>query len=312
MNCSVGISVNGNWQGDNFPKQFVGEVISKTKSSNFVFCQKRANNLMYYAWGRRKNEINVEIFVCYNGLMIAFDETNRRKLSQKSRGIAFDDREKILEKAEKFFRELELSMFMPIPLLSYEKQAVQKSFPKFDVNELNKYTDTNSTVFVIIQKKKDVSRKKNRVLISIYIIVIGSVLVMMFHDLFSDHSDTEISTETITRTELKEGINELNKSLPIEIEDGIRWMFTSVQGSSVVFLYQMSYEEDFEGLNGNSSKVRENIKAVIKSADKDMVEFLEALYLNGFGVILQFRLKDTDRTIVVAIDARELKSIIER
>ena len=135
---------------------------------------------------------------------------------------------------------------------------------------------------------------------------------MMFHDLFSDHSDTEISTETITRTELKEGINELNKSLPIEIKDGIRWMFTSVQGSSVVFLCQMSYEEDFEGLNGNSSKVRKNIKANIKSADKDMVEFLEALYLNGFGVILQFRLKDTDRTIVVAIDARELKSIIER
>lgn len=104
----------------------------------------------------------------------------------------------------------------------------------------------------------------------------------------------------------------LNKSLPIEVEDGIRWVFTSVQGSFCVLHYRVSYEDDFEGLNENFSEVRENIKAVIKSADKDMVEFLEALYLNGFGVILQFRLKDTDRTIVIAIDARELKSIIER
>lgn len=103
----------------------------------------------------------------------------------------------------------------------------------------------------------------------------------------------------------------LNKSLPIEVEDGIRWVFTSVQGSFCVLHYRVSYEdeEDFEGL---ISEVRENIKANIKSADKDMVEFLQALYRNGFGVKVQFRLRNTDRTIVIAIDARELKSMIER
>lgn len=113
------------------------------------------------------------------------------------------------------------------------------------------------------------------------------------------------------RTELQEAINEWNKSLPIEIEAGIRWVFTSVQGSFCVLHYRVSYEdeEDFEGL---ISEVRENIKANIKSADKDMVEFLQALYRNGFGVKVRFRLRNTDRTIVIAIDARELKSIIER
>lgn len=104
----------------------------------------------------------------------------------------------------------------------------------------------------------------------------------------------------------------LNKSLPIEVEDGIRWVFTSVQGSFCVLHYRVSYEDDFEGLNENFSEVRENIKANIKSADKDMLEFLQALYRNGLGVKVQFRLRNTDRTIVVAIDARELQSIIER
>ena len=125
------------------------------------------------------------------------------------------------------------------------------------------------------------------------------------------HENSTILQNKRFRTELQESINEWNKSLPIEVEDGIRWVFTSVQGSFCVLHYRVSYEdeEDFEGL---ISEVRENIKANIKSADKDMVEFLQALYRNGFGVKVRFRLRNTDRTIVVAIDARELKSIIER
>lgn len=126
------------------------------------------------------------------------------------------------------------------------------------------------------------------------------------------HENSTILQNKYFRLELQEAINEFNKSLPIEVEDGIRWVFTSVKGSSVVFLYQVSYEEVFEGLNESFSEVRENMKAVIKSADKDMVGFLQALYRNGFGVKVQFRLRNTDRTIVIAIDARELQSIIER
>lgn len=123
------------------------------------------------------------------------------------------------------------------------------------------------------------------------------------------HENSTILQNKYFRTELQEVINEWNKSLPIEVEDGIRWVFTSVQGSFCVLHYIVSYEEDFEGL---ISEVRENIKAIIKSADKDMLEFFQALYRNGFGVKVQFRLRNTDRTIVIAIDARELKSIIER
>lgn len=126
------------------------------------------------------------------------------------------------------------------------------------------------------------------------------------------HENSTILQNKRFRTELQEAINEWNKSLPIEIEAGIRWVFTSVQGSFCVLHYIVSYEEHFEVLNENFSEVREHIKANIKSADKDMLEFLQALYRNGFGVKVQFRLINTDRTIVVAIDARELKSIIER
>lgn len=126
------------------------------------------------------------------------------------------------------------------------------------------------------------------------------------------HENSTILQNKYFRLELQEAINEFNKSLPIEVEDGIRWVFTSVKGSSVVFLYQVSYEEVFEGLNESFSEVRENMKAVIKSADKDMVGFLQALYRNGFGVKVQYKLGNTYRTIVIAIDARELKSIIER
>lgn len=126
------------------------------------------------------------------------------------------------------------------------------------------------------------------------------------------HENSTILQNKRFRTELQEVISEWNKSLPIEVEDGIRWVFTSVQGSFCVLHYRVSYEDDFEGLNKNFSEVREHIKANIKSADKDMVEFFQALYRNGFGVKVQFRLRNTDRTIVIAIDARELKSMIER
>ena len=126
------------------------------------------------------------------------------------------------------------------------------------------------------------------------------------------HENSAILQNKYFRTELQEAINEWNKSLPIEIEAGIRWVFTSVQGSFCVLHYIVSYEEHFEVLNENFSEVREHIKANIKSADKDMVEFFQALYRNGFGVKVRFRLRNTDRTIVIAIDARELKSMIER
>lgn len=124
------------------------------------------------------------------------------------------------------------------------------------------------------------------------------------------HENSAILQNKYFRTELQEVISEWNKSLPIEVEDGIRWVFTSVQGSFCVLHYRVSYEDDFEGLNENFSEVRENIKANINQID--IVEFLQALYRNGFGVKVQFRLRNTDRTIVIAIDARELQSIIER
>lgn len=370
MNCSIAVfSIGDIWQGDSFPEDFVKEIKTKKLDNEFVFCQKREDDLMYYSWSWRNGTINRSIFACYNGFMIDLNEKECfRKIASDLQYIALGDWKTVLPKAQNYLRTS--PKLIPLPILSYEKPARKKTFPKFDANELSKYTDTNSTAFV---SKTGISEqdKVNPLLLFVILLTISvTIIVCIFvyissqektqqiipagnidrpihHTPFQEenylpasprtetnalkqvekpvdkktrttapiadsHENSAILQNKYFRTELQEAINEWNKSLPIEIEAGIRWVFTSVQGSSVVFLYQMSYEEDFEGLNGNSSKVRENIKAVIKSADKDMVEFLEALYLNGFGVILQFRLKDTDRTIVVAIDARELKSIIER
>lgn len=370
MNCSIAVfSIGDIWQGDSFPEDFVKEIKTKKLDSEFVFCQKREGDLMYYSWSWRNGTINRSIFACYNGFMIDLNEKECfRKIASDLQYIALGDWKTVLPKAQNYLRTS--IKLIPLPILSYEKPARKKTFPKFDANELSKYTDTNSTAFVSKTRISEQDKVSPLfVILAIIIIVVTFVTTMLvaissqekiqqiipernidrpiyttkpFQEanylpassrtetnarkqvekpvdkktqtaapIADSHENSAILQNKRFRTELKEGINELNKSLPIEIEDGIRWMFTSVQGSFCVLHYRVSYEdeEDFEGL---ISEVRENIKANIKSADKDMVEFLQALYRNGFGVKVQFRLRNTDRTIVIAIDARELKSMIER
>lgn len=359
MNCSIAVSIGYFWQGDSFPEDFVKEIKTEKLDSEFVFCQKREGDLMYYSWSWRNEKISSSIFACYNGFMIDLNENECfRKIASDLQYIALGDRKTVFPRAQNYLRTS--IKLIPLPILSYEKPAIKKTFPKFDANELSKYTDTNSTAFV---SKTRISEQDNvsplLVILAIIIMVVTFVTTIVAISsqekiqqiipernidppnylpasprtetnarkqvekpvdkktqtaahIADSHENSTILQNKYFRTELQEGINEFNKSLPIEVEDGIRWVFTSVQGSSVVFLYQVSYEEVFEGLNESFSEVRENMKAVIKSADKDMVGFLQALYRNGFGVKVQFRLRNTDRTIVIAIDARELKSMIER
>lgn len=361
MNCSIAVfSIGDIWQGDSFPEDFVKEIKTEKLDSEFVFCQKREGDLMYYSWSWRNEKISSSIFACYNGFMIDLNENECfRKIASDLQYIALGDRKTVLPRAQNYLRTS--IKLIPLPILSYEKPAIKKTFPKFDANELSKYTDTNSTAFV---SKTRISEQDNvsplLVILAIIIMVVTFVTTMLVAissqektqqiipernidppnylpasprtetnarkqvekpvdkktqtaaPIADSHENSTILQNKYFRLELQEAINEFNKSLPIEVEDGIRWVFTSVKGSSVVFLYQVSYEEVFEGLNESFSEVRENMKAVIKSADKDMVGFLQALYRNGFGVKVQFRLRNTDRTIVIAIDARELQSIIER
>lgn len=359
MNCSIAVSIGYFWQGDSFPEDFVKEIKTEKLDSEFVFCQKREGDLMYYSWSWRNEKISSSIFACYNGFMIDLNENECfRKIASDLQYIALGDRKTVLPRAQNYLRTS--IKLIPLPILSYEKPAIKKTFPKFDANELSKYTDTNSTAFV---SKTRISEQDNvsplLVILAIIIMVVTFVTTIVAISsqektqqiipernidrpnylpasprtetnarkqvekpvdkktqtaapIADSHENSTILQNKYFRLELQEAINEFNKSLPIEVEDGIRWVFTSVKGSSVVFLYQVSYEEVFEGLNESFSEVRENMKAVIKSADKDMVGFLQALYRNGFGVKVQFRLRNTDRTIVIAIDARELKSMIER
>lgn len=362
MNCSIAVSIGDFWQGDSFPEDFVKEIKTKKLDSEFVFCQKREGDLMYYSWSWRNGTINRSIFACYNGFMIDLNEKECfRKIASDLQYIALGDWKTVLPKAQNYLRTS--PKLIPLPILSYEKPARKKTFPKFDANELSKYTDTNSTAFVSktgISEQDKVNPLLLFVILAIIIMVVTFVTTMLVAissqektqqiipernidrpnylpasprtetnarkqvekpvdkktqtaaPIADSHENSTILQNKYFRLELQEAINEFNKSLPIDVEDGIRWVFTSVKGSSVVFLYQVSYEEVFEGLNESFSEVRENMKAVIKSADKDMVGFLQALYRNGFGVKVQFRLRNTDRTIVIAIDARELQSIIER
>lgn len=370
MNCSIAVFSIGNiWQGDSFPEDFVKEIKIKKLDNEFVFCQKREGDLMYYSWSWRNEKINRSIFACYNGFMIDLNEKGCfRKIASDLQYIALGDWKTVLPKAQNYLRTS--IKLIPLPILSYEKPAIKKTFPKFDANELSKYTDTNSTAFV---SKTGISEqdKVNPLLLFVILLTISvTIIVCIFvyissqektqqiipagnidrpihHTPFQEenylpasprtetnalkqvekpvdkktrttapiadsHENSAILQNKYFRTELQEAINEWNKSLPIEIEAGIRWVFTSVQGSFCVLHYIVSYEEHFEVLNENFSEVREHIKANIKSADKDMVEFFQALYRNGFGVKVRFRLRNTDRTIVIAIDARELKSMIER
>lgn len=362
MNCSIAVSIGDFWQGDSFPEDFVKEIKTKKLDNEFVFCQKREDDLMYYSWSWRNEKISSSIFACYNGFMIDLNEKECfRKIASDLQYIALGDWKTVLPKAQNYLRTS--PKLIPLPILSYEKPARKKTFPKFDANELSKYTDTNSTAFVSktrISEQDKVNPLLLFVILAIIIMVVTFVTTMLVAissqektqqiipernidppnylpasprtetnarkqvekpvdkktqtaaPIADSHENSTILQNKYFRLELQEAINEFNKSLPIEVEDGIRWVFTSVKGSSVVFLYQVSYEEVFEGLNESFSEVRENMKAVIKSADKDMVGFLQALYRNGFGVKVQFRLRNTDRTIVIAIDARELQSIIER
>ena len=360
MNCSIAVSIGYFWQGDSFPEDFVKEIKTEKLDSEFVFCQKREGDLMYYSWSWRNEKISSSIFACYNGFMIDLNENECfRKIASDLQYIALGDRKTVLPRAQNYLRTS--IKLIPLPILSYEKPAIKKTFPKFDANELSKYTDTNSTAFVSKTRISEQDNVSPLLVILAIIIMVVTFVTNMLVAISSQEKTQQIipernidppnylpaspRTETNARKqvekpvdkktqtaapiadslenstilqnkyfrlELQEAINEFNKSLPIEVEDGIRWVFTSVKGSSVVFLYQVSYEEVFEGLNESFSEVRENMKAVIKSADKDMVGFLQALYRNGFGVKVQFRLRNTDRTIVIAIDARELQSIIER
>ena len=360
MNCSIAVSIGYFWQGDSFPEDFVKEIKTEKLDSEFVFCQKREGDLMYYSWSWRNEKISSSIFACYNGFMIDLNEKECfRKIASDLQYIALGDRKTVLPRAQNYLRTS--IKLIPLPILSYEKPAIKKTFPKFDANELSKYTDTNSTAFVSKTRISEQDKVSPLLVILAIIIMVVTFVTNMLVAISSQEKTQQIipernidppnylpaspRTETNARKqvekpvdkktqtaapiadslenstilqnkyfrlELQEAINEFNKSLPIEVEDGIRWVFTSVKGSSVVFLYQVSYEEVFEGLNESFSEVRENMKAVIKSADKDMVGFLQALYRNGFGVKVQFRLRNTDRTIVIAIDARELQSIIER
>lgn len=370
MNCSIAVFSIGNiWQGDSFPEDFVKEIKTKKLDNEFIFCQKREGDLMYYSWSWRNETIDRSIFACYNGFMIDLNEKECfRKIASDLQYIALGDWKTVLPKAQNYLRTS--PKLIPLPILSYEKPAIKKIFPKFDANELSKYTDTNSTAFV---SKTGISEqdKVNPLLLFVILLTISvTIIVCIFvyissqektqqiipagnidrpihHTPFQEenylpasprtetnalkqvekpvdkktrttapiadsHENSAILQNKYFRTELQEAINEWNKSLPIEIEAGIRWVFTSVQGSFCVLHYIVSYEEHFEVLNENFSEVREHIKANIKSADKDMVEFFQALYRNGFGVKVRFRLRNTDRTIVIAIDARELKSMIER
>lgn len=353
MNCSIAVSIGDFWQGDSFPEDFVKEIKTEKLDSEFVFCQKREGDLMYYSWSWRNEKINRSIFACYNGFMIA----DIPKIASDLQYIALGDWKTVLPKAQNYLRTS--IKLIPLPILSYEKPAIKKTFPKFDANELSKYTDTNSTAFVSKTRISEQDKVSPLFVILAIIIMVVTFVTTMLVAISSQEKTQQIipernidppnylpaspRTETNARkqvekpvdkktqtaapiadslensailqnkyfrTELQEVINEWNKSLPIEVEDGIRWVFTSVQGSFCVLHYRVSYEDDFEGLNENFSEVRENIKANINQID--IVEFLQALYRNGFGVKVQFRLRNTDRTIVIAIDARELQSIIER
>ncbi len=370
MNCSIAVfSIGDIWQGDSFPEDFVKEIKTKKLDNEFVFCQKREDDLMYYSWSWRNGTINRSIFACYNGFMIDLNEKECfRKIASDLQYIALGDWKTVLPKAQNYLRTS--PKLIPLPILSYEKPAIKKIFPKFDANELSKYTDTNSTAFVSKTRISEQDKVSPLfVILAIIIIVVTFVTTMLvaissqekiqqiipernidrpiyttkpFQEanylpasprtetnsskqvekpvdkktrttapIAESHENSAILQNKYFRTELQEVINEWNKSLPIEVEDGIRWVFTSVQDPFCVSLYMVSYEdeEDFEDL---ISEARENIKAIIKSADKDMLEFFQALYRNGFGVKVQYKLGNTYGTIDITIDALELKSIIER
>ena len=180
MNCSIAVfSIGDIWQGDSFPEDFVKEIKTKKLDNEFVFCQKREDDLMYYSWSWRNGTINRSIFACYNGFMIDLNEKECfRKIASDLQYIALGDWKTVLPKAQNYLRTS--PKLIPLPILSYEKPAIKKIFPKFDANELSKYTDTNSTAFVSKTRISEQDKVSPLfVILAIIIIVVTFVTTML-------------------------------------------------------------------------------------------------------------------------------------
>lgn len=179
MNCSIAVSIGDFWQGDSFPEDFVKEIKTKKLDNEFVFCQKREGDLMYYSWSWRNEKINRSIFACYNGFMIDLNEKECfRKIASDLQYIALGDWKTVLPKAQNYLRTS--IKLIPLPILSYEKPARKKTFPKFDANELSKYTDTNSTAFV---SKTGISEQdkfsRSQLIIIILLLIFYAIIIVI-------------------------------------------------------------------------------------------------------------------------------------
>lgn len=189
MNCSIAVSIGDSWQGDSFPEDFVKEIKTEKLDSEFVFCQKREGDLMYYSWSWRNGTINRSIFACYNGFMIDLNEKECfRKIASDLQYIALGDWKTVLPKAQNYLRTS--IKLIPLPILSYEKPARKKTFPKFDANELSKYTDTNSTAFV---SKTGISEqdKVNPLLLFVILLTISVTIIVCIFVYISSQEKTQ-------------------------------------------------------------------------------------------------------------------------
>lgn len=185
MNCSIAVfSIGDIWQGDSFPEDFVKEIKTKKLDSEFVFCQKREGDLMYYSWSWRNEKINRSIFACYNGFMIDLNEKECfRKIASDLRYIALGDWKTVLPKAQNYLRTS--IKLIRLPILSYEKPARKKTFPKFDAGELCKYIDTNSTVLVLVSKNG--ISEQDKVYLPLFVILLAikvAIIVCIFVRIF--------------------------------------------------------------------------------------------------------------------------------
>lgn len=191
MNCSIAVSIGDIWQGDSFPEDFVKEIKTKKLDNEFVFCQKREDDLMYYSWSWRNETIDRSIFACYNGFMIDLNEKECfRKIASDLRYIALGDWKTVLPKAQNYLRTS--IKLIPLPILSYEKPARKKTFPKFDANELSKYTDTNSTAFV---SKTGIFEQYNVNLLPLFVIMLTisvTIIVCIFVYISSQEKTQQI------------------------------------------------------------------------------------------------------------------------
>lgn len=182
MNCSIAVfSIGDIWQGDSFPEDFVKEIKTKKLDNEFIFCQKREGDLMYYSWSWRNETIDRSIFACYNGFMIDLNEKECfRKIASDLRYIALGDWKTVLPKAQNYLRTS--IKLIPLPILSYEKPAIKKTFPKFDAGELCKYIDTNSTVLVLVSKNGISEQDKfsrSQLIIIILLLIFYAIIIVI-------------------------------------------------------------------------------------------------------------------------------------